>query len=100
MVLSVSTFKEAKPRRLTMKRSRDVIIAKILEICIDGASKTKIVYQANLNFRTVNPYLQLLILNGLIEVKNGATTIYETMPKGKDILESYKIIQRELDDIV
>jgi hypothetical protein len=44
-----------------MKRSRQEIITQILEICMNGASKTKIVYQANLNFKMVNPYLDLLI---------------------------------------
>ncbi|MDD1736625.1 MAG: winged helix-turn-helix domain-containing protein, partial [Methanothrix sp.] len=46
-----------------MKRSRHEILSKILKICLNGASKTRIVYQANLNFRTVNPYLQTLIKN-------------------------------------
>ena len=40
-----------------MKRSRDLIISQILFICAKGANKTRIVYQANLNFRTVDPYL-------------------------------------------
>ena len=39
-----------------MKRSRDTIISHILDICANGASKTRIVYQANLNFRTALPY--------------------------------------------
>ena len=43
------------------KRSKHTIISQILGICRDGASKTRIVYQANLNFRTVNPYIELLI---------------------------------------
>jgi len=47
-----------------------MIISQILDICIDGASKTKIVYQANLNFRIINPYLDLLTKNGLINIKN------------------------------
>ena len=34
-----------------MKRSRQEIISQILEICTNGASKTQIVYQANLNFK-------------------------------------------------
>ena len=45
---------------ILMKRSRDIIISKILDTCTKGANKTKIVYQANLNFRTVNPYSELL----------------------------------------
>ncbi|TFH50504.1 MAG: DNA-binding protein, partial [Methanothrix sp.] len=47
-------------------------------ICKNGACKTKIVYQANLNFRTVNPYIDLLIKNNLLEVKQGETILYET----------------------
>lgn len=43
-----------------MKRSREEISSQILKICLDGAIKTKIVYQANLNFRTANSYLDIL----------------------------------------
>ena len=79
-----------------MKRSRDVIISQILDICIKGASKTRIVYQANLNFRTINPYLDLLTKNGLINVKKEQTIIYETTPRGLDLLDNFKQIQNEL----
>jgi predicted transcriptional regulator len=65
------------------KRSRDVIISKILDICTEGAHKTKIVYQANLNFRTVNPYIDLLTKNGLIDAKTDSKIVgYETTAKG------------------
>jgi predicted transcriptional regulator len=50
-----------------LKRSKHVIISEILDICKDGANKTRIVYQANLNFRTVDPYIDLLIKNNLLE---------------------------------
>jgi predicted transcriptional regulator len=79
-----------------MKRSRDVIISQILDICIKGASKTRIVYQVNLNFRTINPYLDLLTKNGLIDVKKEQTLIYETTPRGLDLLDNFKQIQSEL----
>jgi predicted transcriptional regulator len=79
-----------------MKRSRDVIISQILDICSKGASKTRIVYQANLNFRTINPYLDLLTKNGLIDVKKEQTLIYETTPRGLDLLDNFKQIQNEL----
>jgi predicted transcriptional regulator len=81
-----------------MKRSRQEIISQILEICIDGASKTKIVYQGNLNFKTVNPYLDLLIKNDLIQVKEGHAILYETTPKGIRLLESIKRINDKLLD--
>jgi predicted transcriptional regulator len=82
-----------------MKRSRDVIISQILDICVKGASKTRIVYQANLNFRTINPYLDLLTKNGLINVKKEQTLIYETTPRGLDLLDNFKQIQSELSSI-
>ena len=80
-----------------IKRSRDVIISEILDICINGAHKTKIVYQANLNFRTVNPYLELLTKNGMINTqKERDPIIYETTPKGLALLDNYKQIQNGL----
>ena len=77
-----------------MKRSRDIIISKILDICTDGAHKTKIVYQANLNFRTVNPYLELLIKNGMINAQEERNlVVYETTIRGLALLDNYKQIQ-------
>ena len=73
-----------------------MIISQILDICINGASKTRIVYQANLNFRTINPYLDLLTRNGLIDVKKKQTLIYETTPRGLDLLDNFKRINSEL----
>ena len=64
-----------------VKRSKHMIVSKILDICKDGACKTQIVYQANLNFRTVNPYINLLTKNNLIEVKQGKNVLYKTTDK-------------------
>jgi len=56
------------------------------------------VYQANLNFRTVNPYLDLLIKNDLIKVNEERAIHYETTSKGIRLLEDIKRIQGELLD--
>ena len=82
-----------------MKRSKHVIISQILDICKDGACKTKIVYQANLNFRTVNPYIDLLIKNNLIEVKQGKNVVYETTDKGIHLLDDFKQINSQLSEL-
>ncbi len=82
-----------------MKRSKDMIISQILDICVDGASKTRIVYQANLNFRTVNPYIELLTKNGLLEISSRPTIIYKTTQKGIKMLKDFKSIQNELPDL-
>lgn len=80
-----------------MKRSKDEIIMRILSVCSGGANKTKIVYQANLNFKTVNPYIELLVKSGMIELKEGQISVYETTYKGKELLKSFKEIQRSLN---
>ncbi len=65
------------------RRSNIAIAMEIINTCINGASKTKIVYQANLNFSTVCPYLDNLISKGLIEefIKD-SRVIYKITPKG------------------
>jgi predicted transcriptional regulator len=60
-----------------------------------GATKTRIVYQANLNFKTVNPYIELLIKNELISIKDGQNKVYKTTNKGIEWLESFKFIQNK-----
>ena len=84
---------------MMMKRSKHVIISEILDICKDGANKTRIVYQANLNFRTVDPYIDLLIKNNLLEVKQEKILLYETTDKGKKMLDDFKQINSQLSEL-
>jgi predicted transcriptional regulator len=82
-----------------LKRSKHVIISEILDICKDGANKTRIVYQANLNFRTVDPYIDLLIKNNLLEIKQKKNVSYETTDKGKKMLDDFKQIDSQLSEV-
>jgi predicted transcriptional regulator len=82
-----------------MKRSKHVIVSQILDICKEGACKTKIVYQANLNFRTVNPYIDLLIKNNLLEVRQGKNVLYETTDRGINLLDDFKQINSQLSEL-
>jgi predicted transcriptional regulator len=79
-----------------MKRSKQEIFSKILEICIDGASKTRIVYQANLNFRTVNPYLQVLIKNNLLEASQESHILYKTTKEGANMHDTISRVNNML----
>ncbi|RQW79356.1 MAG: DNA-binding protein [Methanothrix sp.] len=79
-----------------MKRNRHTIVTQILNICKNKSNKTRIVYQANLNFSTVNPYLDLLIKNGLIAVKQEKTTLYETTADGINLLDNFMEIDSQL----
>jgi predicted transcriptional regulator len=79
-----------------IKRSRSKIILEILELCLEETCKTRVVYQANLNFKTVNPYLDLLIENDLIMVNLGPRVLYKTTDKGRELLKNYDRIKGEL----
>ncbi len=59
----------------------------ILKAALEGAKKTHIVYNANLNFDMVNRYLQMLEEQGLIERKGN---LYVTTKKGKEFQEIAK----------
>ncbi|MDD1750488.1 MAG: winged helix-turn-helix domain-containing protein [Methanothrix sp.] len=76
-----------------MKRSKQEIVSVILEVCKSGANKTRIVYQANLNFKTINPYLDILIKNGLIELNQGN---YKTTQKGAILMGDLKQVNEKL----
>ena len=77
------------------RRDRMQIMVSILNTCTRGANKTKIVYQSNLNFRTVNPYLDLLEEKGMIQVtEDGA--LYKTTPKGLDLIDHFANISKML----
>ena len=84
-----------------MKRSRDAIIFQILDVCTEGASKTRIVYKSNLNFRTVIPYIDLLMKKELLAITTTkkSSAIFTTTPKGADLLKDFKCIQSAVPEI-
>lgn len=82
-----------------MKRSKELIISEILEVCLDGAIKTNIVYQTNLNFKRIDFYLERLMDNGFIEAEKGKGIFYKTTDKGFRTLEKLKDIHSELSHV-
>ena len=79
---------------MLQKRNNDQIKSQILVVCLgDGANKTRIVYQAGLNFRTVKGYLDLLLEKGLLEAIPGERIMYKTTEKGEGALESHRAIE-------
>jgi len=73
----------------------------ILRVCTDdSASKTKIVYDANLNFIRLKRYLSLLLNMGyLVEEKNPSKkTIYQTTKAGRLFVRSFSWKQRAVRD--
>ncbi len=80
---------------MAIRRSREIITADILKICIGGVSKTKIVSRTNMNSETAGSYLKKLVNIGLLQIMNGDRTIYKTTQKGLDLLKNLQHIQKE-----
>jgi predicted transcriptional regulator len=69
-------------------------MAEILEVAIDGALKTQVMYRANLSFAQLNEYLRLMLELKLLEsVKNSERVLYKTTSKGVRYLQSYREIR-------
>ena len=72
---------------LGKNRDRLSIIAAILEAVKSGASKTRIMFSANLSFALLEKYLDICIRAGFVE-KNG--TKYALTEHGASTLKQYK----------
>jgi predicted transcriptional regulator len=84
----------------TKKRDNNLIASQILEICQNGAGKTRILYQANLNSTKVNQYLDNLIKNGFIaEIPLGHRVIYQTTSSGQELKKRLDELQNEIEEI-
>lgn len=72
------------------RRTRLEVLGSILETCgREGASKTRIVYQTNLNFKNAGAYTKWLREKGYIAQKG---KLYLITPSGEELLISLKEI--------
>ena len=72
-------------------------MAEILEVAIDGALKTQMMYRANLSFAQLNEYLKLLTDLKLLGIpENNVRKVYKTTSKGMRYLQSYRDINELL----
>jgi len=84
---------------MNRKRSGGMIVERILEVCAHGASKTRIIYESNLNSTTVKHYLDLLVDNDLVEVDDvdqPGRPVYKTTKAGFEFMKSLKVHNEEL----
>jgi predicted transcriptional regulator len=70
-----------------MRRNKLEITLCILEAAKNGANKTKIVYESNLNFKSATQYLEFLTKNEFIQHDSN---FYKTTEKGIDYIEKIK----------
>jgi predicted transcriptional regulator len=80
-----------------IRRSQVEIMYIILRVCLGGsACKTKIVYDANLNFTRLKRYLVLLLNMGYLVEKNNPSkkVVYQTTKAGRLFIRSFSWMQR------
>jgi len=84
-------IQEEKENAAALKRRNGFEITRdILEVCSGTASKTRIVYAANLNSKRINHYLEFCTrMKLLVKSSNGGSQVYETTPEGKHFLNNY-----------
>jgi predicted transcriptional regulator len=73
----------------TVKKRRDrlEVINAILDVALEGAVKTRIMYRTNVNFRQFEDYIDPLLEAGLVEISDTERRkIYRTTEKGKTLL--------------
>ena len=68
-------------------RDRLRIIAAILDACVSDTCKTRIMLQANLNFKLLEKYLDHVMRLGLLQLE-GQT--YSLTEQGRDFLNDYR----------
>jgi len=86
-ILSLET---GERKQMYRKRNNLDITADILRVAEKGAKKTRIVYQANLNFKTLHEYLEKLESAGLLENSVDRGGLITTTEKGSEYLDHYE----------
>ena len=70
-------------------RSRSDIVAMVLRVALNGATKTRIMYGAYLSYAQVKEYLSFLIERNLITYEEG-TGLYRLTESGMKLLHTYE----------
>ena len=78
----------------SLQRGRWDIMASVLRVAESPKSKTHIMYGANLSFRQLKRYMELLLEKGLLcvseETNIKAKSMYVTTDHGHSFLENYR----------
>jgi predicted transcriptional regulator len=76
---------------LRKRRSHYHLIGEILNLAAEGASRTRIMYRANLSATMTREYIELLQQKSLIKLsKQNGRSIYKTNEKGFQYLQGYR----------
>ncbi len=99
--LQIELFRELLEQRAVIwgcftvnkhRRTSIEINCDILQACKQGGTKTRVVYQANLNNLRISHYLESLLNTGMLakEQDRYGNTVYRTTPLGVEFLRGYE----------
>jgi predicted transcriptional regulator len=78
------------------RRNKLEILGGILNLCkTEGSSKTKIVYQINLNFKNAGQYLEWLTSHGYLVKEE---RLYKTTSSGYELLQNINDINSTINE--
>jgi len=79
------------------RRDRVEIVADILQASRRGATKTKIMLRADVNFKQVQKYLDVLVKKDLLTVtRQGRKSFFQISDKGVEYLNEYNRLKEFL----
>jgi len=83
-----------------LRRDATKVIYEILTLGLDGASKTHIIYKANLSFQLAEKYTFFLIKKGLLKTEKDpeGLTRYWLTERGIRLLKLLRDVEQELGD--
>ncbi len=85
------------------RRDATKVIHDILVLAEKGVPKTRIVYQANLNFTFAQPFFDFLISRGYIAKDappKGRITVYQLTERGQNLLKLLRQVETELREFM
>ena len=89
-IKEVSNLETSSLQLFSKKRDQLDIVNAILKVAKKGASKTRIMYNANLSFKGVTQYLSFMVENELLlKTREDYKPVYYASEKGLAFLSSY-----------
>ena len=82
------------------RRSRIELLVDVLRLCVTPKIKTRITYEANLNFQLTGEVVDHLVEGGfLTECRLKGKTAYRTTEKGLSLLRYWKEFRRRFPEL-
>lgn len=83
------------------RRTKHEIYMEILKGLSEGTKRAiQIMYQARLSYAQTKSYLDFLLRNNLVyQEEQYGKKVYGITPKGKELLENYKKIQKAIAEV-